>query len=70
MIDRYDLEKFKGKHVCLGVPNDMDDTRLFFYFGLLINVNNEYCKIKTNIGYKIIPISQIRDIHLAGRGVR
>ena len=65
MIDREEIEFFLNQYVAVGVPNDMTHGKLFFYFGILKYVDSTEIKIETNNGFKIIPISNIYDIHKA-----
>ena len=70
MIDSREIEPFLHKHVAIGVPHDIIPGKLFFYFGCLKYVDSTEVKIETNNGFKIIPITQIMDIHESHGGNR
>ena len=65
MIDRNEIETFLEEYIAIGVPHSIVPDKLFFYFGYLRYIDKEEIKIETNNGFKIIPISQIYDIHKA-----
>lgn len=66
MIEKEEIKQFLNQYVRIGVPHDMIPSKLFFYFGHVKDVNNTEVKIKTSNGFKIIPLENIMDIHLAG----
>lgn len=66
MIDCTEIVSFLDKYVAIGVPNDIIEGKLIFYFGTLKSADTLEVKIETKIGYKIIQIQDIQDIHLAG----
>ena len=68
MIDCSEIEPFLHKYIAVGVPHDIIPGKLFFYFGYLKYVDSLEVKIETNNGFKIIPISNIMDIHEAHGG--
>ncbi len=68
MIEEKEIKKFLGPHVAVGVRNDFLSDKLFFYFGKIIEVDDHELKIKTSNGFKIIPLGQIKDIHIANGG--
>ena len=68
MIERSEIERFLNKRIAVGIPHNIISGRLFFYFGILKYVDDLEVKIETNNGYKIIPLTNILDIHEAQGG--
>jgi len=66
MIERNEIEPFLNKYIAVGVPHDIMDGKLFFYYGILKYVDNLEIKLETNNGFKIIPIHTIRDLQTKG----
>lgn len=64
LIDRKEIEGFLNKYIAVGVPHDIIPHKLFFYYGRLENIVEDDIKLNLKNGFKIIPIDQIRDIHL------
>lgn len=64
MMDKKEIEEFFGKYIAIGVPHDKIPGRLFFYYGFLKYVTDEELKMKMSNGFKIIPLEQVKDIHL------
>jgi len=63
MLKKENIENYLNKNISVGVPHLVIDDRLFFFYGILINVSETEITIKTKNGYKIIPIEQIQDLH-------
>lgn len=70
MITKEEIEKFLFKNVSIGVPHLVCYDKLFFYYGILIEVNNTEIKLRTNNGFKIVLIENIQDIHITPGGQR
>jgi hypothetical protein len=63
MIEPIEIKKLQNNYVAVGVPHEIIQGKLFFYFGTLKNIDDDEIKIEINNGYKIIPINQIMEIH-------
>ena len=68
MIDIDELKPFLNRYCAVGVPHDIIEGKLFFYFGTLKNIDSDKVKIETKNGIKIIPIENIFDIHATHGG--
>ena len=63
MIEPLEIKKLQHNYVAVGVPHEIIQGKLFFYFGTLKNIDENEIKLEINNGYKIIPIDQIMEIH-------
>ena len=70
MIDESDCKSLLGKYVAIGVDHWEIQNRLFFHFGILTEVSNGTVKINTKAGYRIIDISEIKEIQEGTHGQR
>ncbi|MEO5350851.1 MAG: hypothetical protein H7836_14585 [Magnetococcus sp. YQC-3] len=63
MLNKEQIEVFLGKYVSIGVQHLVESSKLFFYYGTLIKVDDEILTLRTNTGFKIVPLNQVLDIH-------
>ena len=66
MITCSECSEFIGKRVAVGVTDFVQGGN-FYYYGVLLEVTDEYVKIRMNIGYKQILLSEIIEIKMARR---
>jgi len=66
MIESNECDEFLNQRVGIGVAN-FENGGIFFYYGQLLEVTNEYAKIKMDTGYKQIPLDEIIEIKSARR---
>ena len=52
-------KKYVGSRVDIGTPHFDNPKRLFFFVGLLIEVNNEYLLLDTNKGIRKINLADV-----------
>jgi len=57
-------KKFLNKRVCIGMPNWFDTSRLFFEDGYVVEVTSDYLMLRTDNGFKKIPLDDIAQIEL------
>ena len=69
MIERQEIEGFLNQYVSVGIPHLVYENQLFFHTGQLTELTDEYVKIQTKSGLKLIPLDQIREIRIARRGL-
>lgn len=68
MIERNDCKEFLGERVGIGVANFITGG-IFYYYGTLLEVTENFVKIKMKTGYKQINLADILEIKIApGRG--
>ena len=68
MIEETELAKFLNAYVAIGVVNDFFSDRLFFYFGTVKEIDSRELKLRMAKGFKIIPLREIKDVHVTGGG--
>ena len=66
MIDSNECMEFLNHRVGIGVTN-FENGGIFYYYGQLLEVTDEYVKIKMDIGYKQIRLDEIIEIKRARR---
>lgn len=66
MIDRNECEEFLNQRVGIGVTNFLNGG-VFFHYGHLLEVTDEYAKIRMDVGYKQIRLDEIIEIRTAKR---
>jgi len=66
MIESSECKEFLNQRVGVGVTNFLNGG-IFFYYGELLEVTNQYVKIKMDIGYKQINLVEIVEIKMARR---
>jgi len=64
-FERNECIKYLNRRIGVGVRHIIDNERLFFYYGHLIEVYDCELKLKLPNGIKIIPFSEIFEIRLA-----
>lgn len=66
MLEREEIERLNllNKYVACGVPNYDFMESLFFYYGYVRQITEDYIKIETKKGFRIVKLSKIIDIHL------
>ena len=57
-----ECKEFLLKTVAIGVPHKTE-TRPFFHYGKLLEVTQQYAKVRTANGYKIVPLEDIVEIY-------
>ena len=68
MLNGDECNEFVGKYVDIGTKHYNVPDRFFYYTGLLKEVNDNVLKLKTRIGYKLIPLTEIFEIRLSREG--
>lgn len=63
MLNKDEILLFLGELISVGVQHTVLPDRLFFYYGILIKVDENVLTLRTNDGFKIVPIEQVLDIH-------
>ncbi|MCJ7571817.1 MAG: hypothetical protein MUO82_08075 [Candidatus Thermoplasmatota archaeon] len=63
MLNKEEILLFLGELISVGVQHTVLPERLFFYYGVLIKVDENALTLRTNDGFKIVPIEQVLDIH-------
>jgi len=59
------IRKFIGKQVGVGVPHHSDGSRLFYYYGLLKDIeDNEVLVLDTKNGLLFVDIEQVKQFHV------
>jgi len=66
MITSSECSEFIGKRVAVGVT-DFIHGGTFYYYGSLIDVTDDYVKLKMSIGYKQVFLKEIIEIKLVMR---
>ena len=66
MITSSECSEFISERVAVGVVDFVHNGN-FYYYGRLLEVTDEYVKIKMNVGYKQIFLKEIVEIKLARR---
>ena len=61
-MDRKDFEVFLYQTCDIGVPHLVMPGRLFFLKGIVIEVDDEFLRLKLENGFKLIRLSEIREI--------
>jgi hypothetical protein len=56
--------KFLNEYTAVGVDNIYDKTKLFYYFGLITDVNDTFLVIETKTNVKEVRLSEVREIRL------
>ena len=69
MLKCDECNEFVGMCVDIGTKNYNVPDRFFYYTGLLKEVNDNVLKLKTRIGYKLIPLTEIFEIRLSREGI-
>ncbi len=64
-----ECNEFVGEYVDIATKHYDFPDRFFYYTGLLKEVNEEFSKLKTRTGYKLIPLGDIFEIRLSKEGV-
>jgi hypothetical protein len=64
MIVYEEIRPFLGEFVDVGVAHRFIPGRLFWFYGKLIQINNDYVKLKIREGFKLVAIDDIQQIHL------
>jgi hypothetical protein len=57
-----ECREFLHTLVAIGVPHQTE-ARPFYFYGLLLEVTEQYAKIRMENGYKVIPLDEILEIH-------
>ena len=58
-----ECREFLHTLVAIGVPHQTE-ARPFYYYGILLEVTEEYAKIRMENGYKAIPLDEILEIYM------
>lgn len=66
IITRGECSEFLNKHIGVGIP-DFKGNGVFFYYGTLLEVTDQYVKLKMDVGYKQINLDEIIEIKNARR---
>jgi len=66
MIESNECKEFLNKRVGVGVTN-FENGGVFYYYGTLLEVADQYVKLKMSIGYKQINLEEIIEIKIARR---
>lgn len=61
-MDEKTCREFLHKIVAIGVPHQTE-MRPFYFYGELLEVTDQYAKIKTMTGYRLISIDDIIEIY-------
>jgi len=69
MLNGDECNEFVGMCVDIGTKHYNVPDRFFYYTGLLKEVNDNVLKLKTRIGYKLIPLAEISEIRLSREGI-
>jgi len=64
MIESKECNEFLDQRVGIGVTN-FENGGIFYYYGILLEVTDQYVKIKMDIGYKQINLEDIIEIKTA-----
>lgn len=67
-MDANECKEFLHKLVAIGVPHQTE-MRPFYHYGNLLEVTNQYAKIRTVNGYKLVPLEDILEIY-EQKGIR
>lgn len=70
MIEKNECTEFLNEHVGIGIKNFYHaDGGLFYYYGTLLQVTEEYAKLKLDkgLGYKQIDLDEIVEIKVMRR---
>lgn len=66
MIESSECEEFLNQRVGVGVSNFLNGG-IFFYYGYLMEVTEQYIKLRMDTGYKQINLDEIIEIKRAKR---
>lgn len=69
MLKCNECNEFVGEYVDIGTKNYDFPDRFFYFTGLLKEVNEEFAKLKTRAGYKLISLNDIFEIRFSREGV-
>ncbi len=64
MITYEDVYQFLGKKINVGVAHRVVPGKIFWYFGILIEVNDLYLKLEIKDGVKVVPLTQVLQVQI------
>lgn len=67
MIEKRDMKDLVNEYVSIGIDHEILPNKLFFYYGVIQEITDKDCKLKTDKGFKIISFNQIKDVHKTRR---
>jgi len=69
MIGKDDLIEYKDKNVVIGIPHLYEENKLFYYLGMITDLEEDSLRLKTKDGLYLISYSDIRAIKISGNSL-